>query len=164
MKKYVNAIHITFTIVAWGLLCISLICFLFTWASLPQEIGVHFDSHGNFDVISDKENIFRAFYPYIVSLITLVPCEVCAFLSKRLKTGLKINETGERKLRWVSMIFSDIIKVDITIYFSGNWGYSLIRQQPLNIDIAIYVVDVFLVSLLFLIVSIIFIRVKYKKM
>lgn len=163
MKKYIKAIHIIFTIVAWGLLCISLICFLFTWDSLPQEIGVHFDSHGSFDVISDKENVFRAFYPYIISLITLVFFEVFAFLSKRVKTGLKISETGERKLRWVSMIFSDIIKVDVTIFFSGNWGYSLIRQQPLNINITFYVTYVLLVSLLFLMVSIIFIRVKYKK-
>lgn len=162
MKQSTNTLHIIFTVVGWGLLCISLLCFLFTWNSLPQKIGVHFDEKGNFDVISDKENVFHAFYPYIISLITLVFCEVFAFLSKRVKTGLKINETGERKLRWVSMIFSDIIKVDVTIFFSGNWGYSLIRQQPLNIGITFCVFHVLLVSLLFMVVSIIFISVKYK--
>lgn len=163
MKQYANTIHIIFTIIGWGLLCISLTCFLFTWNSLPQKIGVHFDGSGNFDVISDKENIFHVFYPYIISLITLIFCEGFAFLSKRVKTGLKINETGERKLRWVSMIFSDVIKVDIVIFFSGNWGYSLIRQQPFNINISLCVSYVFFVSLLFLIVSIIFICIKYKK-
>lgn len=164
MKQHTNTIHIIFTIVGWGLLCISLIWFLFAWDSLPQKIGVHFDGNGNFDVTSDKENVFNVFYPYIISLIVLVFCEVFAVLSKRIKIGLKINETGERKLRWASMMFSDIIKVDTTIFFSGNWGYSLIRQQPLNIDITFCVFYVFLAALLFLMVSIIFIRIKYKKM
>ena len=88
--------------------------------ALPDQIGVHFAADGSFDLIADKK---FAWYPYVLSIIILLVCELSAFLIGKIKTGLKISKKGEAQIRnavHVFLLFRNFFYWNNSICYSGN--------------------------------------------
>lgn len=129
MNKPVKIIHIAFTAAAWGIFIASLIRLAAVWSTLPENLGIHFASDGNFDMISRKS---YAAYPYIVSIAALAFCELSALLSRKIKTGVKISEAGDRKIRTALALLLDVFKLGFSFFFAAVWADCVIRQRPLD--------------------------------
>ena len=68
MIKYSDKMHKISTIISLVLIIIGVIRTLFVYKYLPDNIGVHFDADGSFDVIVNKSKLLYIGYPYVVSL------------------------------------------------------------------------------------------------
>ena len=110
MEKLLKVFHFGTTILVWGILVVGFVRMLIAYPSLPETVGMHFGPNGEFDLFGNKTETFTLFYPCIVSLVFLVVYEVLAFVSKRVKTGLNVNETGERMIREAIAILFDVLK------------------------------------------------------
>lgn len=153
MSKIIKAIHTALTVISWGIFVMSLIRIAVVWNLLPDKLGIHFASDGEFDVIGSKNG---AAYPYLVSITALVFCEISVLLSKKIKMGLKISEKGDIKIRTVLIILLDIIKLGFSFFFSGVWADCVIRQHPLNTNIpAVIMLIMFFMFVVFVIASIV---------
>ena len=157
MDKITRIIHIALTVIAWGIFVSSLIRFAAVWDSLPDRIGIHFDSDGGFDVIGSKND---AAYPYIVSIIALVSCEGLALLSKKIKMGMKISEKGDAKIRTALVLLLDISKLGFSFFFSGVWADCVISQRPLDTGIPAAIVLIMLLSFLAFVIAAVVIKIK----
>lgn len=158
MSRIIKAIHIALTVVSWGIFILSLIRFAVVWDSLPDRIGIHFADNGEFDSIDSK---VWATYPYLVSIGTLIFCEISALLSKKIKIGLKISKKGDTKIRTALIMLLDIIKLGFSFFFAGVWADCVIRQYPLNTHIpAAVMLIMFFTFCVFVIASIV---IKIKK-
>lgn len=157
MGKIIKIIHIALTVIAWGIFITSLIRIVIVWNSLPDRIGIHFDTNGEFDVFDSKSN---AAYPYIVTLGALVFCEVSALLSKKIKMGVKISEKGDKKIRAALRMLLDITKLGFSFFFSGVWADCVIRQRPLNTNIPAAAMLIMVLSFLGFIIASIIIKIK----
>ena len=152
MSRITKTIHIALTVISWGIFLLSLIRFAVVWNSLPDRLGIHFADNGEFDVIGSKTG---AGYPYLVSIIALVFCEVSALLSKKIKSGIKISEKGDIKIRTALRLLLDFFKLGFSFFFSGVWADCVIRQHPLNTGIpAAVMLIMFFMFLVFVIASI----------
>lgn len=129
MGKIIKTIHISLTVISWGIFILSLIRIAVVWNSLPDKMGIHFSSDGEFDIIGSKTG---ASYPYLVSIAALVFCEISALLSKKIKMGLKISEKGDLEIRTALKMLLDTFKLGFSFFFSGVWANCVIRQHPLN--------------------------------
>lgn len=153
MTKQIKITHITITAVAWGLFFFSLIRLLIVYNSLAEEIGVHFDGKGEFDVIASKKFVA---YPYAVSLISLVLCEILALFSQKVNIGLKISEIGEKKIREALIILLDTFKFGYSFFYAGVWADCVIRQYFLNTAIPnAILVTFFILFIAFIVFSVI---------
>lgn len=157
MGRTIKAIHIVFTVITWGIFTLSLIRIAVVWDSLPDKIGVHFDGNGEFDLIDSK--IYAA-YPYLVSLASLVFCEVLSLLSKKIKLGMKISEKGDIKIRTMLGMFLDILKLGFCFFFSGVWADCVIRQHPLNTNIPTAVMLIIFFIFFIFVISSMVIKIK----
>lgn len=153
MGRIIKTIHIALTVISWGIFILSLIRIAVVWNSLPDKIGVHFASNGEFDIIDSKN---YAAYPYLVSIVALVFCEISALLSKKIKMGMKISEKGDIRIRTALRMLLDILKLGFSFFFSGVWADCVIRQHPLNTNIpAAVMLIMFLLFFVFVIASIV---------
>lgn len=153
MSRITKTIHIALTVISWGIFILSLIRIAVVWNSLPDKIGVHFADNGEFDVIDSK---IYAGYPYLVSIVALVFFEASALLSKKMKTGIKISEKGDIKIRITLRMLLDIFKLGFSFFFSGVWADCVIRQHPLNTNIpAAIMLIMFFMFFVFVIASIV---------
>lgn len=135
----------------------NLIRIAVVWDSLPDEIGVHFASNGEFDMIDSKNYVA---YPYIFSIAVLVFCEISALLSDKIKMGLKINQKGDIKIRTALKILLDISKLGFTLFFAGIWADCVIRQIPIHTDTASFIALAMLISFFIFIIAVIVIKIK----
>lgn len=153
MIRITKTIHIALTVISWGIFILSLIRFAVVWNSLPDRLGIHFADNGEFDVIGSKTG---AGYPYLVSIIALVFCEVSALLSKKIKSGIRISEKGDIKIRTALRLLLDFFKLGFSFFFSGVWADCVIRQHPLNTGIpAAVMLIMFFMFLVFVTASIV---------
>lgn len=153
MIRITKTIHIALTVISWGIFILSLIRFAVVWNSLPDRLGIHFADNGEFDVIGSKTG---AGYPYLVSIIALVFCEVSALLSKKIKSGVRISEKGDIKIRTALRLLLDFFKLGFSFFFSGVWADCVIRQHPLNTGIpAAVMLIMFFMFLVFVTASIV---------
>lgn len=157
MDRTVKIIHISLTVIAWGIFIASLIRFAVVWSSLPENIGIHFASDGQFDMISDKS---YAAYPYIVTIAALVVFEISALLSKKIKTGVKISQNGDRKIRMTLGLLLDGFKLGFSFFFSGVWADCVIRQRPLNTAIPAAVMLIMFILFCVFVIAAIVIKIK----
>ncbi|MDE6732349.1 MAG: hypothetical protein K2J77_05680 [Oscillospiraceae bacterium] len=157
MSRAVKIIHIALTATAWGIFTASLVRFIVVWGSLPENLGIHFASDGQFDMISKKS---YAAYPYIVTVAALAFFEIAALLSKKIKTGVKISENGDLKIRAALKILLDIFKLGFSFFFSGVWADCVIRQRPLNTIIPAAVMLIMFLSFCAFAIAAIVIKVK----
>ena len=112
------------------ILAASLVFYLIKWGSLPAEIGVHFDSDGNFNVVDSK---FYGFYPHIIGSIFIVITAIADHLIQRNKTGLKITEKGEELFKAELIINLDLFLMLWSVVFAV-WSYSVSMQVPLALN------------------------------
>ena len=157
MGRIIRIVHITLTAIAWGIFISSLVRFAVVWDSLPDKLGIHFADNGEFDVIGSKK---YAAYPYIVSIIALVFCEISALLSKKIKMGIKTSEKGELKIRTALITLLDISKLGFSFFFAGVWADCVIRQHPLNTDIPAAVMLIMFLAFLAFVTALIVIKIK----
>lgn len=157
MSRAVKIIHISLTAAARGIFAASLMRFAVVWSSLPENIGIHFASNGQFDMISKKS---YAAYPYIVSLAALAFFEVSAMLSKKIKTCVRISKKGDLKIRAALKILLDIFKLGFSFFFSGVWADCVIRQHPLDTNIPAAVMLIMVLAFCVFVIAAIVIKVK----
>lgn len=157
MRRMIKIIHIALTVISWGIFIASLIRYAVVWDSLPDRLGIHFADDGEFDVIGSKTG---AAYPYIVSIVALVFCEISALLSRKIKIGLKISEKGDIKIRTALGILLDVIKLGFSFFFSGVWADCVIRQRPLNTAVPAAVMLIMFFMFCVFVISSIVIKIK----
>ena len=162
LRKLLKGLNVGATILAWGILALGFVRMLIAYPSLPESLGMHFGPNGEFDLFGNKAEIFMLFYPCIVSLIFLVVYEVLAFISKRVKTGLKINETGERMIREAIAILLDVLKWIFSFFYAGVWVDCVIHQHALNTTIPVVLVAVGFCLFAMCVVFLIVVRIKCK--
>lgn len=157
MGRIIKTMHIVLTVISWEILVFSMIRIAVVWNTLPDNIGVHFDSNGEFDVIGSKN---YAAYPYVVSLVSLVLCEISALLSKKIKMGMQISEEGDKKIRMALGLLFDIFKLGLSFFFSGVWADCVIRQHSLNTNISVVVMLVMFLAFLVFVAAAIVIKIR----
>ena len=140
MDKTFKIIHRILFSLSILIFAASLVFYLTKWSSLPQEIGMHFDPDGQFDVVASK---FYGFYPHIVSGIFITITAFADYFIKRKKTGLKLTEQGEKIFRTEMIISLDFFALFWSVFF-GVWSYSVSMQIPLNIDLLVIIWKIFL--------------------
>lgn len=110
------------------MLSASLVYYLIRWGSLPEEIGVHFDGKGQYNVVDAK---FYGFYPHLIGGIITAGIAVAGHFVKSRSTGLGLDEKGEELFRSELILTLDIF----LLYWSGLfslWSYSVAMQIPLD--------------------------------
>lgn len=157
MSRITKTIHIALTGISWGIFILSLIRIAVVWNSLPDMIGIHFASDGEFDIIDSK---IQAAYPYLVSIAALVFFEISALLSKKIKPGMKISEKGDVKIRTALGMLLDIFKLGFSFFFSGVWADCVIRQHPLNTNIPAAIMLIMFFSFVVFVIASIVIKIK----
>ena len=162
MEKLLKVFHFGATILAWGILALGFVRMLIAYPSLPETVGIHFGPNGEFDLFGNKTETFTLFYPCIVSLVFLVVFEVLAFVSKRVKTGLNVNETGERMIREAIAILLDVLKWIFSFFYAGVWVDCVIHQHALNTTIPVVLVAVGFCLFAMCVVFLIVVRIKCK--
>jgi hypothetical protein len=139
-------------------LATSLIFYLIKWNQLPDEIGMHFDFEGNFDVVSSK---IYGFYPHVIGGLILAGMAGANHLIETKNTGLKITEKGEKLFKAVLILTLDCFTFMWSSYFSF-WAYSVSTQSPLNTRLYGRIESVIMVLLLIGIGIQNYICIKYK--
>ena len=113
------------------ILAAGLVLILIKWKELPAEIGMHFDSDGNFDVIASK---FYGFYPQIVGGIIIAGIAAADHFIQRKNTGLKISEKGEKLFKSELLLNLDFLLL-IPCIFLSHWSYCVAEQTSLNLEL-----------------------------
>ena len=163
MEKLLKVFHFGAAILVWGILVVGFVRMLIAYPSLPETVGMHFGPNGEFDLFGNKTETFKLFYPCIVSLVILVVFEVLAFVSKRVKTGLNVNETGERMIREAIAILLDVLKLIFSFFNAGVWVDCVIRQHALNTTIPVVLVVVAICLFAKCVMFLIAVRIKFSK-
>ena len=125
--KTVHRILLTVSILILGA---SLVFYLIKWGDYPEEIGVHFDSDGGFDVVTSK---FFGFYPHVIGGIAIAGIALACRLIGKKKTGLRISEKGEERFRTELCLTLDCIALLVSLFFA-YWSVCVALQQPLDTD------------------------------
>jgi len=130
MNGKIKTVHRILLIVSILILGASLVFYLIKWGAYPEEIGVHFDSDGGFDVVASK---FFGFYPHVVGGIIIAGIALsCRLIGKR-KTGLRISQKGEEHFRAELCLTLDCIALLVSLFFA-YWSSCVALQQPLDTD------------------------------
>jgi len=129
MNRKIIVLHRIFLLVSILILTASLVFYLIKWNSFPNEIGVHFDGDGQYDVVSSK---FYGFYPHVVGGIFTAGIAFVDYLVSRKKTGLKISSKGESVFKTELILVLDVLSVLFSVFFA-NWSLSVSLQIPLDV-------------------------------
>lgn len=159
MGKITRYFHLGLTLVSWLIFAVGLGYLLTQWKTIPDEIGVHFDQNGKFDISDSK--IF-AFYPCTTNFILLVVLETACFVCKKIKSDLKISAESENKIKAVLLIFVDISKIIISSFFT-YWIFCVVLQNDLNTNVAGVCLGIIAVLFLLFITYLLHIKMKAKK-
>lgn len=139
-KRFVIG-HTVANAAAFGLLGLLLIRFLLAYGGLPERIGVHFGSGGEFDVYSHK--VF-GFYPFAAGFGLLIIFSLLTLAANKIKhIGVRVTKTGEMKIRMVIIEVLDCMKMIWAGFFS-IWAFCVINQ----IGLYMTVVSVLLIAFL----------------
>ncbi len=111
MKRILPAV---ISVLTWGMLLASLIYLLCIWNTIPEIIGVHFASDGSFDVFDSKLYIA---YPYAMGFGFLFLLEMAFVASQKSKSGMKISQTGEHRLKLTLSILINALKLFFRIFY-----------------------------------------------
>lgn len=149
-------LHIILTAAAWLIFAGCLIRFLAAYGSLPDEIGIHFGGKGDFDVIDKK---IYGFYPFVISLITLVICGLVSAVVDKASVGKNITERGEALSRSAVGLYTDILQLALVFSLAGLWSDAVIKQQPLNTAIPVLIILIVFVLLFALIIFLIAVKI-----
>ena len=162
--KIINYIHKVIVIISWILLLTGIIRLILTYNILPNEVGVHFDSDGSFDVIVNKSKLLYVCYPYIVSLIIILLSDFIIYISSKVKIGLKVNKEKENIIKSLFKILIDInLRFSWVFFLSFIWSDCVIKQHYLNtaIPVTIFYLQ-FIIFIAFIITVLIILNKKTK--
>lgn len=161
LSKKVRVIHRALFLLSILILAASLVFFLIKWNGLPEQIGIHFASDGQFDVEAEK---FFGFYPHAAGGFLIAIFAVVDHLINKVKIGLNISSEGEMMFKTAFRLTLDVLSVLVSVFFA-NWSLSVSLQVPLNVDIAqILAVFMFCVSAAGIVLGIItYIKYREKK-
>ena len=134
------------TISAFAMLISSMLYLLAIWDTIPDNIGVHFSSEGQFDVYDSKS---FSFYPYIVGLSLLIIIQFLEWLSKKATVNNKYDET---KVRLVFIAFCNVIKICVSVFFT-YWADCVIKQHELSTTTAKVIFYIILVSIIISVIT-----------
>lgn len=161
MKKFI--FNKVITIVSWTIFLFSIFRILFSYQSLPNEIGVHFASDGTYDVITTKNDYLLIGYPYAMTFAILSISEIIIVLLDKLKVGFKITKVGSKKVKELIKMLINITKLFFTIYLSFIWSECMIRQVNINsIFMRIFTI-IYLIIVIINFILIIKNMIKYKR-
>ena len=161
MKKYIDKIHVIFTIICLVLILIGVVRLIFMYNNLPSQVGVHFAADGSFDVIVSKSKLLYIGYPYIVSLVIVLLFDLFIHISNKIRLGLKINKKGEYIVKSGFKLFVDIFKFSWVFFLSVIWSDCVIRQHYLNTNIPVIIMLIQFIIIIVFIIFVIVIRNKY---
>ena len=121
--------HIIANTVCITALTVFLVQFIIAFGGLPEHIGVHFSSDGNFDVRMHK--IF-GLYPFVMGfglfgIFSLADLGV----NKIKRIGMRVDAKGELLIRCTLIETLDSMKMTWTAFFSV-WAYCVTTQTPMN--------------------------------
>ena len=151
--------HILMNIAAFGLLGGFLVYFLLSYGTLPERIGIHFDSNGDFDVYSYK--VF-GFYPFVAGGGLLIVFSLISLAAGKLKkTGLRLDSRGNMLVRCFITEYIDANKLVWSSFFSV-WARCVIHQEKMNKGVQSFFI-LFFLTLLPAVVIAIFVTVKRHK-
>ncbi len=148
---------ITVSFLTWGMLLASLIYLLCIWNTIPEIIGVHFASDGSFDVFDSKLYIA---YPYAAGFGFLFLLEKASAACRKSKSGMKISEAGEHRLKLSLSVLINALKLYVSFFFA-HWVHCVMVQKPQNLLLLRISIWAVLILFLIFLCSIIFIRLKY---
>ncbi len=129
MKSKVFVIHKAIAGIVFLVLGISLIHFIIVWKDMPQEIGMHFDGEGNFDVYESKN---YGFYPYVISTVIISALLLGGRFVKKVNTGIPLSEKGDLIFRNIILFAFDAVMIYMCI-FALFWSRAVEKQHPLKI-------------------------------
>lgn len=141
MKK-INKI---ISIISWIIFILVVLRIFISYNSLPNQLGVHFNPNGDFDVYTNKKDLLLISYPYFMSLIIILSSYGLMFIIDKIKVGFKVTKTGELKLKELVKLMINNTKICFVIYLGVIWGECMIRQINLNVDFMFYYVFLYLV-------------------
>ena len=127
--KNFRVTHIIVNVVCLAALGVFLVWFIIAYSGLPERIGVHFASDGNFDVYMQK--IF-GLYPFVMGfglfgIFSLANLGV----NKIKRIGLRVDAKGELMIRCTVIETLDVLKMIWSAFFSV-WAYCVTNQTPMN--------------------------------
>ncbi len=148
---------IVVSILTWSILSVSLVYLLCIWNTIPDIIGVHFASDGSFDVFDSKLYIV---YPYAAGFGFLFLLEIASAAGRKAQSGMKINETGERRLKLALSFLLNALKLYVSVFFS-YWAYCVMTQIPENYQFTRIISWLAVMIFLLFGASVLFIRFMY---
>lgn len=151
--------HLIANILAFGSLGFFLIYFLISYQGLPERIGVHFGSGGEFDVYSYK--VF-GFYPFVAGGGLLVIFGLLTIAAKKIKRiGMYLDKKGETIIRMIIIEALDCMKCLWAAFFS-MWSYCVIHQVGMQLTFRDILIAAFLALFPITAVIIVITAKKYK--
>jgi len=160
MSTKTNKIHYIAAGIAWAIFLISAVFLFAAYPSLPEEIGIHFGPDGEFDIIGGKA---WAFYPYAVALISLAVFGALSFAARKVKIKTAAGTKYGIISRELVLFLLDVYKLIFSLFFAGEWAYSVLRQQALHPKAAVVAVDIAFPGLILAAAALIILAILSKK-
>lgn len=156
MKVFFTKLYKALMLISLGIMIIASVYFLVKIWALPNEIGVHFDGDGQFDVIANK---WFGLYPFVVGYGTWLLMKLFSILSGKIKSGFKVNENGDEMLKLSFRLLASVIAFCVCIFFS-YWALCVLNQICLNPVIGGIFAYIIIFAFLIFLLSIVVIRIK----
>lgn len=158
MKNTTKIIRITFLSLSCLTLLTLFMVILYNFKSLPQEIGIHFNGHGQYDLMGPKSNLL-SYCP--IGIITIIVFELFQQLAMSLPID-NISEEGKRLMRLIATAFIGLIELDISVFIL-IMGYCIATQSLLNTSLAASCALVLVLSIVLVAIATVWIARKYAK-
>ena len=158
MKNTTKIIRITFLSLSCLTLLTLFMVILYNFKSLPQEIGIHFNGHGQYDLMGPKSNLL-SYCP--IGIITIIVFELFQQLAMYLPID-NISEEGKRLMRLIATAFIGLIELDISVFIL-IMGYCIATQSLLNTSLAASCALVLVLSIVLVAIATVWIARKYAK-
>lgn len=132
MNKHIRTVNLLFSIISLAITVIGAVGLAKVWADMPESIGIHFASDGSIDIFGEKK---YALYPFGISLIALLICDIAADNAEKLPFGFGLDRKGQKYIINGFAILLDIAKLAFAVVFSGEWAAAVTEQRALNTTI-----------------------------
>lgn len=159
MKNTTKIIRITFLSLSCLTFLTLLMVILYNFKSLPPEIGIHFNGHGQYDLMGPKSNLLSY---YSIGIVTIIVFELFQQLAMYLQIKDNISESGKRLMRLIATAFIGLIELDISVFIL-IMGYCIATQSLLNTSLAASCALVLVLSIVLVAIATVWIARKYAK-
>ncbi len=157
-SKISNIVHKSLVLISYGILLIAFLDAVRRWRDIPDIIGVHFSATGDFDVYASK---WYLAYPFLVGFGMLIVLGWIDYVVKKIKSGLKISEEGERCFKSIIWLLTDTVKLCQAIFFA-YWAKCVIYQDSLNTMVPVICVYILFAGIIGCVIGSVIIGIKYR--